>query len=707
MYPQIKEVNLPMLNFPTEWQAVIFRNYGFVDVRRIASVLQTTVQTVELEAEKLGLKGIKYNPKWEKSGYITIIRNNWYLLEVGQLCTLLGWDRARLEYTLKEEDFLYVKLSHFKPQCKKIIYTPLTSLEEKETKEIRSLIEPLGIDEGKPFDFFSGNALSDVEYKKVSGNRIIHGYLSPCGDVFTVDSKEYLSDELLSQYQMVGINGLWLHAILSSLSPYPFNDKLCVGYENRRKEINNLIERCARFNIKVYLYFNEPRGIMPNNLTDLSLKGHTAPSGEVALCLSDDKVKEYLYNAFKDLLENVKGLGGIITITMSENLTHCLSRGKTNCEKCKDVLSYEYPVFINNTILKAIKDSKNGCELIANLWGWTDFWGFTPEMRLDALKQLDKDISVMCVSELDLEIEKQGVKSTVAEYSISNVGPSKATVEILNLAKKTNHKIYAKIQVNNSWEMSATPNIPVYDLVYEHLSNLDKLGVKNFMLSWTLGGYPSLSLNLVNAFTSGVSLEKWYKDNFKDNADAVHSAVKKLCDAFKEFPYCVSSLYYAPKNVGYGNMWSIENDGRGGAMVGLTFDRYESWIYPYTIDQYLNAYTALISGWKDGLDDLKNIPNGNLIIDKIKLYATVAFLHFKADYHQTIYSFYKRNKTNYYNELRFLFSESLKEVYELIDLCKSDATIGYEASNHYFYTIRQLKEKIINLKKLNKNFIRN
>ena len=537
MYPEIKEVNLPMLNFPTAWQAVIFRNYGFVDVRRIALVLDTTVDVVVREAEKLGLKGIKYNPTWEESGYITIIRNNWFLLDVESICLLLGWERSRLIYTLKEEDFLYVKLSRFKPKCERVVYSKLTLKQEEQTLKIRETIEKFGDFEGNPFDFFSNNVVSDVLYKSNDGNRIIHGYLSPCGDVFTIDSNEYLSDEILSQYQKVGITGLWIHAVLSVLSPYPFNETLSVGYEKRREEICNLIKRCSKYNIKVYLYFNEPRGMLLDKFTDLSLKGHVASGDEATLCLSDDRVKDYLYQAFKGLLESVKGLGGIITITMSENLTHCLSRGATNCAKCQDVLPYEYPVFINNTILKAIKDSGNGCELIANLWGWTAQWGFTPEMRESALKQLDKEISVMCVSELDMEIEKQGVKSIINEYSISNVGPSKASIEILELAKNTGHKIYAKIQVNNSWEMSAVPSIPVYDLVWEHLNNLQKIGVQNFMLSWTLGGYPSLNLNLVNAFTAGVSLDEWYQDTFKENAKSVHNAVKKLCDAFKEFPY--------------------------------------------------------------------------------------------------------------------------------------------------------------------------
>ena len=39
MLPVEKEVRLFEDNFPTKWQTVIFRNYGFVPAERIASVL--------------------------------------------------------------------------------------------------------------------------------------------------------------------------------------------------------------------------------------------------------------------------------------------------------------------------------------------------------------------------------------------------------------------------------------------------------------------------------------------------------------------------------------------------------------------------------------------------------------------------------------------------------------------------------------------
>ena len=51
-------------------------------------------------------------PEQLSRSYITIIRRNWHLLPYDQLLTLLGWTGEKLAYTLREDDFLYVKLGN-------------------------------------------------------------------------------------------------------------------------------------------------------------------------------------------------------------------------------------------------------------------------------------------------------------------------------------------------------------------------------------------------------------------------------------------------------------------------------------------------------------------------------------------------------------------------------------------------------------------
>ena len=136
MLPKVKRVPLQVQVFPQKWQTVIFRNYGLVSTDKIAKTLACDEETVKSEASRLGLGEVVYDEKWEKRGFITIIRNNWYLLPYEQIKTLLDYDEARLEFVLYKEDFLDVKLGSFKPECPNIVYSPLTEEEEKKTETL-------------------------------------------------------------------------------------------------------------------------------------------------------------------------------------------------------------------------------------------------------------------------------------------------------------------------------------------------------------------------------------------------------------------------------------------------------------------------------------------------------------------------------------------------------------------------------------------
>lgn len=93
---------------------------------------------------------------WLTKGYITILRSNWHLLPYEQLLDLLGWDAARLNQALKEDDYLDIKLGNFKPACEKIVYKPLTDDEIKETEAVFRVVKEAynSVSETRePFDF--------------------------------------------------------------------------------------------------------------------------------------------------------------------------------------------------------------------------------------------------------------------------------------------------------------------------------------------------------------------------------------------------------------------------------------------------------------------------------------------------------------------------------------------------------------------------
>ena len=701
MLPIVKKVPLQKEIFPHTWQTVIFRNYGLVSIDKIAKTLRCSEEIVKAEAKRMGLSAVQFDGRWEKRGFITLVRNNWYLLDYEQLKTLLGYDDARLEFVLEKEDFLFVKLGEMKPDCPKVYYAPLTSEEIVKTEKLAKTIAMYLPATVRAFEFFKDGAWENCQSIAKRGDtiRLIHGYLTPCGDAFMEDGNQYLPDALLLEYQKQGINGVWVHGVLSALSPYPFIPSLSENYQLRRKNLKQLVERCEKYGIKVYLYVNEPRGIPTDKLGRYAHLAGTKIRGVASLCMEKQEVREYLYTAVKDLFADIQNLGGLITITMSENATHCnyLGKNKCTCLTCKDIPPEKSASEVNNLIAKAIKDSGSNAKVLAYLWGWSKFTGWTKEQTRRGVQMLDKDIVTVCASEYGCKFKTGGVQSEVIDYSISRPGPSEITKICFEEGHKKGMTACAKIQTNNSWECSAVPYLPVYDLTWEHLQNLDEIGVHDYMLTWTLGGYPSPMLGMIADYADNpknFSMERWYQKVYGKDGAIVHSAVKCFCQAFREYPFSLDALYNSPKTLGPANLWSLQAEEKPSTMVCFAFDDYENWIKPYPYEVFVAQYEKLLRGWEEGLRKMEKAEQ-TAIVKEVKAYAETAYIHFKADYLQTRYAYCKRDLKTNKTELAQILSDEKQITKRLLVLATEFPTIGFEASNHYFYNDRNLVEKIL------------
>ena len=192
----------------------------------------------------------------------------------------------------------------------------------------------------------------------------------------------------------------------------------------------------------------------------------------------------------------VPDLGGVFTITASENLTNCASHGLwKSCSRCKNRSDAEIIAEVNAVIERAVHRGNPAAKVIVWDWGWRGN-GEAP----DIIARLPKAVWLMSVSEWALPIDRGGVRTSIGEYSISAVGPGPRATRHWKLAKEAGLKTVAKVQLNNTWEFSSVPYLPVMDLVAQHCHNLASAGVDGVMLSWSLGGYPSPNLEIAARF---------------------------------------------------------------------------------------------------------------------------------------------------------------------------------------------------------------
>ncbi len=696
-----KEMQLTTEHFPSRFHAAVFRLWETVSAERIAKALDISVADVKKAAEDMGLKEQKYTDKWHKYGYITTIRNAWHILPYEQLLPLMGWTEEKLAEILKEDDFLGIKLGEFKPFCEPVKPEEINDEQREKLKNIKKIMQTHFKEffEGKePFNFFEDVNIENTE-NDTESLRMVFSYCGLYAGVLDNEISISFPDSLLKMYKSVGINAVWIPAVLYQLVPFPFDESYSRGWEERIKRLEELVKKTAEYGIKVFLYLNEPR-CMPLAFFDKypHLQGRTDDM-YAALCTTNPEVLEYLRNGVKSLCEAVPNLGGFFAITCSENLTHCKSRTEgTECEKCKDVPIEKTVADILCAIYEESRKVNPDIKTIAWTWAWDEY--MTKQQIKDCIELLPKEIIIQSNSEEQKEFSIGGVCSKVDEYSMSIPGPAPAAKEVWDYAKKTGHEICAKVQVNVTWECSTLPFLPVFDLIREHIKGLAETDVEHLMLSWTLGGYPSFNLTVALDCLKNPDEKKYFEllqKEYGEYAEAVKAAAKKFSEAFREFPFNMECLYKGPQNAGPSNLLYEKPTGFDATMTCYSYDDLEGWCSIYPQDVYVNQLKMLAEGWKLGLDEIKDMPDCSF-----KQAAFGGYALFYSSYLQAEFIL-SRDGGNKEHILEILEKE--KELALLMyDLMQKNSAIGYEAANHYFFNKGMLAEKIISCEYLEKSF---
>ncbi|MDF2685218.1 MAG: hypothetical protein K0S55_399, partial [Clostridia bacterium] len=571
---------------------------------------------------------------------------------------------------------------------------------------LRGLQFLLMLSEGKElFCMNEGYIARDTRFD----TRIIYSYCALYGDAFSGGGEDSYPDELLEEYARIGINGIWLQAVLYRMAPFKWEPNLSEGYENRLVGLKLLTERAALYGIKVFLYINEPRS-MPVKFFDKypELKGQQI-GDNATMCTSVQEVKDYIKESIKLICQKAPEIGGFITITSSENLTSCISHKlNTDCPHCKQRNAWEIIAEVNSLVAEGAWAVNTDIKVLAWTWAWHN-----EEFLMNAISSLPKGVRVMCVSEEGVPANIGGVDTQVLDYSIGLVGPGNRSLKAWKKAEECGLEKMAKVQFNNTWECSTVPYIPTLKLVEQHMRGLVEAKVDGIMLGWTLGGYPSLTLELMAQYywTGNEDYDRLENLCGKSNIGIVKSASDIFSKAFQEFPFHIGTLYTAPQNMGAANPLFTVPTGRGATMTCYPYDDINAWRSVFPVDVFENQLKLLSEKWEIGIELLKNLSDeaasSNPVIKDFIEVATAVYCIFKSTYSQTQFVILrdKEKRTGNFAEDILQNKESTKMQCILKDeidsavtlyhtICKNSA-IGYEAANHYFYNRYNLMEKVL------------
>ena len=746
-------------HFPDRLHAFVWRNWSLVSVERIAAVVGASPAEILNLGYSMGLpKPTKISEDIRKRAYLTVIKRNWHLLPYEQLLELLEWTPAQMAFTLREDDFFYIKLGSLKPACEPLRYTPPDAITKKRVEEIAELVRMARPGGGGLFGeeplFQFVHDLSSKPVRKLDSRkgrnlfspRFCYSYFALYGDPLLETETDPYPDGYLRRLAESGVDGVWLQAVLFKLSPFPWDESLSAHYQERLKNLNKLVARARKHGIGIWLYLNEPRS-MAIKFYDAQpdLKG-VVEGDHAALCSSHPEVQRYLVEAVASICRAVPDLAGFFTISASENLTNCWSHHQgRKCPRCGQREPNEVIAEVNSLFYQGIRKAFAAPrqQLIVWDWGWKDDWA---EKAINALPQ---GVAFMSVSEWSLPIDRGGVKSTVGEYSISSIGPGPRAQKHWAIARRRGLKTIAKIQAGNTWELSAVPYIPALANVARHVANLRETKVDGLMLGWSLGGYPSPNLEVVAelgtdpALSPEEALLRIAERRFGAKAaPAFVRAWHAMSAAFSEFPYNTSVVYQAPLQMGPANLLWAEPTGYRASMVGFPYDALDNWRAIYPVETFIAQMEKVAEGFFAAhsklLEELSADGNRGRVVtvlpDSVRqnlgskaageermiereafmIYA--ATLHFRSVVNQC--RFVRENrafKTAKTADEAWACWARMKEILhlektwavELDWIQQMDSRIGFEASNQYYYVPLDLVEKQLNCQYLLDHWLKN
>lgn len=714
-------------HFPDRMHAFVWRNWPLVPVERLARVIGASKAEVLRIGRAMGLGNPpRITRDQQARSHITVLNRNWHLLPYEQLLELLDWTPDLLAYTLREDDFLFVKLGNLKPQCAPLRYRPPDASMLQREREIAQVVrETFGNEASRAGDPLFGfvrrlaqKPPKPVESVRTGGLRFCYSYFAVYGDPLLEQTADPYPEGYLAQLAQAGVTGVWLQAVLSKLALFPWETEPDNLREIRLRNLRRLVARARRHGMRVFLYLNEPRSL-PLKFFERhpELKGVVVDQ-HATLCTSVPEVQAFLRDAVAGICRAVPDLGGFFSISASENITNCWSHGRGGqCPRCAQRSPAAVIAEVNQLFFDGIRAAGTEAQLIVWDWGWNDAWAG------DAIRQLPSGASLMSVSEWRLPIERGGVKSEVGEYSISAVGPGPRATEHWRQARARGLPTLAKIQAGNTWELSAVPSIPAVANVARHCENLSKAEVSGFMLGWTLGGYPSPNLEVASETLACGSGEEAMRRVAHRRfgpllAEAVVKAWHGFSAAFSEFPFHIGVVYSAPLQLGPANLLWNQPTGYRATMTHFPYDDLESWrsIYPARI--FAEQLETVATGFEQTLAELRafavdHVSNASTsqrraFVAECRV-AEAAGIHFRSVSNQARFVMARqalataKNSADAQPQLAILervLQDEITLARRLYELQSADSRLGFEAANQYFYVPVDLVEKVVNCRAL-------
>lgn len=384
----------------------------------------------------------------------------------------------------------------------------------------------------------------------------------------TFQAQYTYTDEVLQKIAADGFNGIWVHGQIHHIVKTSHFAEFAPNSEKQIGALKTLCERAAKYDIKVYIYMQPPRGLPVSDKNfwknhpdaagqNLITHGDDGNMFEVnCICTSTKYVQEYLFEAFAKLASELPELGGVIIISASEYPAHCYSRRNvkmnftrkrkmqmdfvpTDCPRCGQREPEEIVIELLNIIRNGVRSVSQDWKLIFWNWSWTMY--LDPPCE-EIISKLPQD----CILLVDFErggLRKDG--TFINEYSLSYAGPSEQFRDSMLAAQKNGIEVMAKLQLGTTHEIANVRSLPLIGSIYKKIRFIKENNIAGYMGCWNFGNLDSANTAAANFFMDTEKGVQEFAEYYFPGCNAAKCAEAwdAFAEAMQKYPFCVPFLY--------------------------------------------------------------------------------------------------------------------------------------------------------------------
>jgi len=548
--------------------------------------------------------------------------------------------------------------------------------------------------------------------------RITRGFFSPTNrPPHNVDELEndidYYPDEYLNRLAHDGTNGIWIYTRFRELLSSDIFPEYGKNSAKRLAKLQKVVEKCARYGVKVYVFGVEPLALNPE-MAKLHPEAVSFKMwDQYPVCTCTKAGADYCVEATEKLFTAVPDLGGLIVITAGERLTACSSvKDVTQCPICGKLGSGAVLSHTVDLLREGMRRAEKKTGKHADFVSWTySHRDWKHENIRDYVKTAPDDVMLMQNFEDAGFAEQLGVERQAIDYWLSYTGPSVMFDATADQAKKSGKHLFAKMQVCCSHEQATVPYIPVPGILFDKYAAAARWGVEGIMQCWYFGNYPSMMSKAAGelSFTEDLSDKKGFLQHLaatyfgESRAEAAAEAWDLFAKGYENYPLNIMFSYYGPmhdgviwklalepKNLPLSRTWQLQ-DAPIGDRIG---DCLQS---GHTLEEAIILCERIRDFWKEGLALLPEDGPAELLSNAkalgvlyesgcniLKFYFLREQLGLeKGDPHQLL------------EQLRQLVLAEIETSRRMLPLCRSDSRLGYhsEAEGYKFFP-EKLEDRI-------------